>query len=92
MVLPQALDMNQPPLPADAAPEPIEIEPDTPLLDTPELKDNTPLVPAPPAFAVRIAILPLLLSVPSPLVSDIDPPVDEALSPAVTVTPPPTCA
>ena len=39
-------------------------EPVVPELDVPEKKDNEPLVPVVPAFAVRSVIAPLVLIVP----------------------------
>ena len=66
-------------MPAVAAPEPIEIVPVVPELDVPELKVMTPLTPDEPAFAVRIVMAPLVDSVPSPVVIDIEPPVRTVL-------------
>ena len=65
----------EPPVPAVAAPEPIQTVPVVPELDVPELNVSTPLTPDEPALAVRIVMAPLVDSVPSPVVIEIDPPV-----------------
>ena len=44
----------EPPVPPVAEPEPIEIEPDVPHDDVPELSISMPLAPAAPASAVLI--------------------------------------
>ena len=75
-----------PPVPA---PEPIEMEPEVPELDVPELKTSTPLTPVSPAFDVRIVIAPLEAALLEPLARAIAPPVATPLSPAVSVTMPP---
>ena len=71
--------LREPHLPPVAAPEPIEIEPLLPELDVPELNVITPLTPDEPAFAVRIVMAPLVDSVPSPVVIEIEPPVRTVL-------------
>ena len=50
-----------PPLPPVAAADPIEMEPDDPELDVPELKIRVPLTPLAPALAVRMTTAPLVL-------------------------------
>jgi hypothetical protein len=62
-------------LPPVAPPLPIEIDPLLPDDVVPELKLNTPLTPAVPAFALRITIAPLDVSTPIPEVISIHPPV-----------------
>jgi hypothetical protein len=64
-----------PPLPAVAAPVPIEIDPVVPELDVPELKTSTPLVPSSPALTVLTVIAPLVLAMLSPVCTPIAPPV-----------------
>ena len=68
-----------PPVPAVAAPLPIEIVPVLPELAVPELNVITPLTPDEPALAVRIVMAPLVDSVPSPVVIEIEPPVRTVL-------------
>ena len=68
-----------PPLPAVELEDPIEIEPDVPELDVPELNTNTPLTPFAPALAVRIVTAPLVLAIPWPLVTPTAPPVSTVL-------------
>ena len=68
-----------PPVPAVAAPLPIEIVPVLPELEVPELNTITPLTPDEPAFAVRTVIAPLVVAVPSPVVIEIEPPVRTVL-------------
>ena len=69
----------EPPVPAVAAPEPMEIVPVAPGLDVPELNVITPLTPDEPALAVRTVMAPLVDSVPSPVVIEIEPPVRTVL-------------
>ena len=69
----------EPPVPAVAAPLPIQTVPVVPELDVPELNVITPLTPDEPAFAVRIVMAPLVDSVPSPVVIEIEPPVRTVL-------------
>jgi len=57
----------------------MEIVPVAPELDVPELNVITPLTPDEPAFAVRIVMAPLVDSVPSPVVIEIEPPVRTVL-------------
>merc|ERR1711991_853084 len=75
---------TSPPLPLDAVPVPIDIDPDDPHDVVPVLNINSPLTPKVPAFNVRIIILPLLLSVLYPLRIDMEPPVAPVIpSPSV---------
>jgi hypothetical protein len=53
----------RPPLPPEAVALPIEMEPDVPELDVPELNASTPLVPSNPAFTVLTDTAPLELVV-----------------------------
>jgi len=78
-----------PPRPAVAAPVPIQICPELPLLDEPELKIKTPDTPDKPAFAVRIVTVPLVKVVPSPLDRLNAPPVWAMLRPETISIPPP---
>ena len=64
-----------PPSPADAVPVPIDISPDAPHVVVPVLNISSPLTPFTPAFKVRIIIVPLVDSVPNPLIIEIEPPV-----------------
>ena len=64
-----------PPLPNVADPVLTVIDPDDPLLEVPVVKDNDPLTPLVPAFAVRKTTAPLDVTYPSPVVNDIAPPV-----------------
>jgi hypothetical protein len=45
-------------------PDPIEIDPELPLLVVPELNTSRPLMPLEPAFTVLIVMDPLLLALP----------------------------
>ena len=67
--------LTEPAFPVVAAPEPIEIDPVEPELDVPELNTSTPLTPLSPALAVLIVIAPLVLEMPSPVLTPIAPPV-----------------
>jgi len=82
--------MISPPSPPDAVPVPIDIEPDAPSDVVPVLNISSPLTPLPPAFNVRINILPLDLSVPYPDCNEIVPPVLDADIPAYTFINPPS--
>jgi hypothetical protein len=53
----------RPPLPPEAVALPIEMEPDVPELDVPELNASTPLAPSNPAFTVLTDTAPLELVV-----------------------------
>ena len=88
MPLPTVIVMD-PPWPPDAAPEPIDTEPDPPLDADPDENTNRPLEPAAPAFIDRIDTLPLDDAVPSPDASESKPPVVVVLRPAATVMEPP---
>ena len=70
------------PVPSISAPE-------LPVFDVPELNTSIPLAPPAPPFALRITTLPLLVCVPSPLISTSAPPVDIVLRPASTLAAPP---
>jgi hypothetical protein len=65
-----------------AEPEPTKIAPLLPLLALPELKTSMPLLPASPAFVLRIVTMPLVVAVPSPLPKLTAPPVLTVLRPA----------
>ena len=80
---------TEPAFPPVAVPVPIEIAPDEPELDVPELKASKPLIPLCPAFDVAILIAPLVLAMPWPLVTLTVPPVRTVLSPDATVIRPP---
>ena len=80
---------SDPPRPKVAAALPMYRAPVLPLLEVPELITSRPLVPTPPAFAVRTVIEPLLVAGPSPLRKLIYPPVWTVLKPASTARPPP---
>jgi hypothetical protein len=66
----------------------MDTEPDVPSLDVPVFSTSVPLVPSYPAFAVAIAIRPLVLSTDVPLVMNTEPPVDSSavVMPAVITT------
>ena len=53
-----------PDLPPVDAPLPIEMAPDVPELDVPELNASKPLMPLSPAFDDVIVIAPLVLAMP----------------------------
>lgn len=76
-----------PALPPVATEEPIKIAPEFPFVDAPELKTRQPLDPDRPELELRRLILPLLVAVPSPLSSKIDPPLVATARPAMTLTP-----
>ena len=78
MPLPTLILMAPPLPPVDAA-EPIEIAPEVPELDVPELNTSIPLVPLCPAFEDAIVIAPLVLAIPCPLVTPTAPPVSTVL-------------
>ena len=71
-----------PPRPADDGREPTAIAPLLEPTAVPELNCNLPLLPATPAFELKITIDPLLLAVPSPLAIFATPPVCTELRPA----------
>ena len=60
-----------------------------PVFDVPELNTSIPLAPPAPPFALRITTLPLLVCVPSPLISTSEPPVRIVLRPPSTLAAPP---
>ena len=74
MPLPTVI-LKAPDFPPVAAPVPMEIEPELPELDVPELNTSTPLTPVAPAFALRIVIAPLELATPAPELTPTAPPV-----------------
>jgi hypothetical protein len=61
-----------------------------PLEELPELNTSIPLVPASPEFMLLIVIMPLVVSVPSPLAIRTAPPVFTELRPANPCNEPPT--
>ncbi len=61
-----------------------------PLLEEPELNTSDPLLPATPAFMLRMVTVPLLEAVPSPLDKLRTPPDAAVLRPESTCTLPPT--
>jgi hypothetical protein len=65
-----------PPLPWVAAPVLIVIDPLEPLLAVPVMKEIDPLTPDTPALAVRRTIPPLDVAVPSPVATEMAPPVN----------------
>jgi hypothetical protein len=71
-----------PPLPAIAAPEPIDTDPVVPELEVPELNTNTPLTPLAPAFEVLMSMAPDVLELPTAPVIPIAPPEAVELAPA----------
>ena len=78
--------LTAPPLPLVAAPLPTEIDPLLPELDVPELNTSRPDVPAVPASADLIVSAPLVVAVPTPLVTTSWPPVSFAPTPLVRLT------
>ena len=70
---------NDPAHPDDEAPEPNKIAPLFPEREEPELKTRDPLSPPTPLFAVRMRMMPLLVAVPSPLRTEMDPPLLDVL-------------
>jgi hypothetical protein len=72
-----------------AAPVPIDIVPEVPELDVPELKTRTPADPKLPEFAVRMVMEPLDVPILAPGATVTCPPVLFRLSPAVMVMKPP---
>ena len=81
--------MTLPARPPVAAPVPIRMSPVLPSLLDPVLKYNDPLMPAAPAFKLRITTAPLDDPVPSPDDTRTAPPVFTVLRPAFTSTAPP---
>jgi hypothetical protein len=74
MPLPTA-NMNAPPVPPVAAPVDIDKIPLVPELEVPVLNTIAPLTPREPEFRVPKEILPLLVDIPAPAVTEIAPPV-----------------
>ena len=67
--------LTMPPRPPVDTPDPRYRAPLFPSLAEPELNTSRPLAPVAPEFALRTAITPLLVDVPSPLSMLTDPPV-----------------
>jgi hypothetical protein len=89
-LLPPPTEMlTAPALPAVAAAEPMETDPEEPELAVPELNTNKPLAPFAPALEEPIVIKPLVLAMPKPLRKPIAPPVWTVLCPEATVIEPP---
>ncbi len=86
------LATTAPPRPPVEAPDPRERLPLFPPPTVPELKVSLPLAPAPPPFDVKTLNIPLLVVVPSPELTRINPPVLalDVLRPPMSATAPPT--
>ena len=84
--------LTAPPAPlAVVVPLPIDIEPELPELDVPELNTSIPLIPAVPAFTERIMTDPLDVAVPDPDRMVMVPPVSVVPTPPARSSIPPPC-
>jgi hypothetical protein len=63
-------------------------DPELPLVDVPVFNETVPLTPPVPDVALRIEKAPLLLELPKPVTKETEPPLADALSPALIVTRP----